>query len=81
MTETTISIRFPSKEAAMAFCKWMCAGGGEQEMFACMKIHCPEHAVNRMQYHREDERFKRGDKRRYGKFMAENLIVAQRVEE
>lgn len=60
----------------MNFCEWMCDGGGEQEFFDSIETHAPEHAISRMQYHSENEEYPRDDRRRYGPFMADNLIIA-----
>ena len=71
-----ITIRFASDEAMMAFCTWLCDGGGEQDFFRSIEIHAPDHAVGRMQYHSENEEYARDDARRYGPFMADRLIIA-----
>jgi hypothetical protein len=39
-----------------------------------------EHAIGRMQYHAENPEFPQNDKRRYGPFMADNLIIAHKAE-
>ncbi len=74
-----LRIRFPSREAMMGFAAWMCDGGGEQDYFDSMDMHYPEHAIGRMAYHREDDRYSGDDKRRYGPFMADNLIIAHKI--
>lgn len=71
-----ITIRFPDNKSLMAFATWLCDGGGEQDFCESTGIHCPENAIGRLQYHLENESFTTDDKRRYGKFMADKLIIA-----
>lgn len=75
-----LTIRFPSRKAMMTFCTWMCDGGGEQDFMEASEMEDGRKAITRLQYHKEDPAYPKDDKRRYGKFMAENLIICHEEE-
>ncbi len=65
-----LAIQFPNKKALMEFAQWLC-DQGEQDFFESTE------EVGGFKYHEEDPTFNKNDRRRYGEFMANPLIVAR----
>lgn len=75
-----IRIQFPSEAALMCFASWMSDGGGESSFMDATDNDCPGE-VECVNYHAVNPEFPVHDKRRYGPFMADRLIVVKGPEE
>lgn len=81
MSEThELKIIFPTKEAKDIFAAWMSDGGGECQYFDAMEQS--KTPSLRIGYHGvEKNEFPRNDARRYGKFMCDNIMRVEVVEQ
>lgn len=79
-TKHKLTIEFPTAEAKQIFATWMSDGGGEQNYFDAMEssatssLHVGYHGP-------ENKQFDRNDKRRYGKFLCDDTIRVEVIEE
>ncbi len=70
-----IKIQFPNNKVMDYFCKWLCDAGGEEYFFDYLEGINSLETVSRFQYHSENAGFGPHGVRRYGKFMADALII------
>ena len=72
---TELTIRFPNKALLKDFATWLC-DQGEQNYFMWAEVQGHDAPINRFKYHTKNPKFNRRDARRYGPFIADNLIIA-----
>lgn len=68
-----LSIQFPTEALRKDFASWLC-NQGEQDWFTALDTTMPGVSPHLGYHGPENEKFPRNDKRRYGKFLADNTI-------